>query len=95
MGRRVCAFALVLVFSPALVGLAWADGVNVGEPSRLRKLVPAAQVEQSATTQYTALLRQAEDKRAGNRYSTGDANNNGAGVQRIDDMAPGAGALKW
>jgi Zn-dependent protease with chaperone function len=54
----------VLAISLASPALLRADGVNVGEPSRLRKLIPASQVEQSASTQYLALLRQAEGKRA-------------------------------
>lgn len=41
-----------------------ADGVQVDEASRLRKLVPAEQLEQSAGQQYHQMLRTAADKRA-------------------------------
>ena len=65
--RRVrlarAALALVgttIAFSSAVL----ADGVDVGEASRMRHLVPATQVEQSAAAQYSQLLRQAEAKRA-------------------------------
>lgn len=38
--------------------------VNVGEASRLRTLVPAAELEQAASQQYTQMLEQARGKRA-------------------------------
>ena len=38
--------------------------VNVGESSRLRTLVPAAELEQAASQQYTQMLEQARGKRA-------------------------------
>ena len=40
------------------------QGVDVGKPSALRNLVPAEQIENSATQEYQALLRQAASKRA-------------------------------
>lgn len=43
---------------------AWADGVNVGEASSLRKLVPAESLEKSATHQYGQLKQQAAAKNA-------------------------------
>jgi Zn-dependent protease with chaperone function len=39
-------------------------GIDVGKPSALAKLVPAAQVESQAGSQYTQMLRQAQAKRA-------------------------------
>jgi Zn-dependent protease with chaperone function len=44
--------------------LAMGQGVNVGEPSKFRNLVPAKQVEQSAAQQYDQLKQQANAKRA-------------------------------
>ena len=38
--------------------------VDVGKPSALRKLVPAAQLEQAAATQYQQMLREARSKNA-------------------------------
>lgn len=43
---------------------AWADGVDVGKPSALRNLVPAAQVEGQAAAQYQQLLQQAQKQKA-------------------------------
>jgi predicted Zn-dependent protease len=43
---------------------AFGQGVDVGEPSKLRNLVPAKQVEQSAAQQYGQMLQQADAKRA-------------------------------
>jgi predicted Zn-dependent protease len=40
------------------------DGVEVGKPSGFAKLVPAAEVEASAYTQYHQMLKQASDKNA-------------------------------
>ena len=40
------------------------DGVEVGKQSNFTKLVPAAEVEGSALTQYNQLLKQAADKNA-------------------------------
>ena len=42
-----------------MVTAACAEGVNVGEPSVLRNLVPAAELEQQANAQYLQLERQA------------------------------------
>ncbi len=55
------AAALVACISLALTACAGGDikpgeGVNVGDPSMLRKIVPAEQLEQSSATQYAALL---------------------------------------
>ncbi|MCX9157087.1 M48 family metallopeptidase [Niveibacterium sp. 24ML] len=52
--------ALLLWVAPAMA----ADGVTVDEASRLRKLVPAEQLEQSAGQQYREMLAQAAAKRA-------------------------------
>lgn len=43
---------------------AFGQGVDIGEPSKLRNLVPAKQVEQSAAKQYGQMLQQADAKRA-------------------------------
>lgn len=40
------------------------DGVNVGEASTLRKLVPAEQLEHSAARDYRQMMREAADQRA-------------------------------
>ena len=53
-------FAVSVVAAPP----AQADGVQIDEASRLRKLVPAEQLEQSATLQYHDLMRQAAAKNA-------------------------------
>lgn len=59
-------FLALLLFTPT----AWAqvpaksDGVQVGESSSLRKLVPAEQLERSAAQQYAQMKREANDKRA-------------------------------
>ena len=54
--------AALVASTPALP--ARAEGVDVGKPSALRNLVPAEQIENSATQEYQALLRQAASKRA-------------------------------
>lgn len=62
MGRLFfqCFLSLALGFAlPAS-----ADGVNVGKPSALRNLVPAAEMEQQATQQYEQLKQQAAAKGA-------------------------------
>ncbi len=38
------------------------EGVNVGDASQLRKIVPAEELEQSSQTQYSALLQEASGK---------------------------------
>ncbi|MEO6363250.1 MAG: M48 family peptidase, partial [Caldimonas sp.] len=40
------------------------EGVEVGPPSTLSKLVPAEQIERAAAGQYAAMLRDAQGKRA-------------------------------
>lgn len=55
---------IVLVVAWAVCAHALAQGVNVGEPSKLRKLVPAEQLEQTATQEYEQLKRQAAAKQA-------------------------------
>lgn len=51
--------------SPALSGTAWArEGVEVGGPSKLTKLVPAEQVEQAGAQQYQQMMREAANQRA-------------------------------
>jgi predicted Zn-dependent protease len=67
--KRVSRIAL-LAAGVALTGLTAADarepddGVHVGNPSILRKLVPVASIENSAAQQFTALKQQASSKRA-------------------------------
>jgi len=58
-GRR--GFLLAAVTAAAAPALAQ---VNVGEPSRLRSLVPANDIEMAAAQQYGQLLEQARAKRA-------------------------------
>ena len=48
----------------ALPALAQRDGIDVGQQSQFSKLVPAEQVEQAATQQYSQLLREARAKNA-------------------------------
>ncbi len=50
--------ALGLLFAPGLQ----AEGVDVGKPSTLRKLVPAAQLESQANQEYRQLLQEAQAK---------------------------------
>ena len=56
--------ACLVIFLAASALPARAEGVDVGKPSALRNLVPAEQIENSATQEYQALLRQAASKRA-------------------------------
>ncbi|MGH6626640.1 MAG: M48 family metallopeptidase [Burkholderiaceae bacterium] len=59
------ALALVLAVAPALPGMALArEGVDVGQNSAFSRLVPAAEVEKSATQQYAQLQQQAAAKGA-------------------------------
>jgi len=64
-GRRRL-FGLAGASALALVGLPVAarEGVDVGPPSTLSKLVPAEQIERAASGQYSQLLRGAQEKRA-------------------------------
>ncbi|HEX5803167.1 MAG TPA: M48 family metallopeptidase [Azospira sp.] len=55
------AFALFALVPPAT---ARAEGVDVGQPSALRKLVPADQLEAAAGREYHTLIRQAAAKKA-------------------------------
>jgi len=55
-GAAICLLSFLLM-SPA-----WADGVSVGKASRLRNLVPAAELEQSAVAEYEQIKKQAELK---------------------------------
>ncbi len=57
------ALALVLAASPAAMSLA-REGVEVGQNSAFSRLVPAAELEQSATRQYAQLQQQAASKGA-------------------------------
>lgn len=59
--RLVLALGLIAA-NAASVTLA--EGVNIGEPSKLRNLVPAKQIEQSAAGQYAEMLKQADAKQA-------------------------------
>ncbi len=54
----------VLAAGAAAQSAGKSEGVEVGKPSELRRLVPADRLEQAATQQYTALLRQAAAKGA-------------------------------
>ncbi len=58
-----------LLLSATLTGVAWAqapasNGVNVGEASSLRRLVPADQIEQAGTQQYGQMMQEAASKGA-------------------------------
>ncbi|MBK5914208.1 M48 family metallopeptidase [Rhodocyclus purpureus] len=55
-----CLIGTALAATPCLAE----DGVDVGKPSALRKLVPASQLEQQAAQQYAQLKRQAAEKGA-------------------------------
>ena len=59
IGRRGFLFAAGAAATSAAFGQ-----VDVGEASRLRNLVPAAQLESAAQEQYAGLLAQAREKRA-------------------------------
>ena len=54
----------LLFFSLLLLSQAYADGVQIGEASALRKLVPAEQLERSAGAQYLQMKRDAASKNA-------------------------------
>jgi predicted Zn-dependent protease len=58
--RLVGAGAMALVGAPVLAR----EGVDVGPPSTLAKLVPAEQIEQAAQQQYLSLLRQNGERRS-------------------------------
>ena len=58
--RLAGAGAAALVAGPALAR----EGVDVGPPSTLAKLVPAEQIEQAAQQQYLSLLRQTGERRS-------------------------------
>ena len=58
------AVLLALPFVPPVYAQAQTDGVHVGEASAVRKLVPAEQLERSATQQYGQLKREAASKGA-------------------------------
>jgi predicted Zn-dependent protease len=63
--RRLFTQALVAGgASIALPALAQREGIDVGKQSQFSKLVPAEQVEQAATQQYSQLLREARAKNA-------------------------------
>jgi predicted Zn-dependent protease len=63
--RRLFTRALVAAGAgAALPALAQRDGIDVGQQSQFSKLVPAEQVEQAATQQYSQLLREARAKNA-------------------------------
>mgnify|MGYP001487019280 CR=1 FL=1 len=55
---------LCLTAPPASAEAPRGDGVQVGEASSLRKLVPAEQLERSAAQQYLQMKQQAADNRA-------------------------------
>jgi len=56
-----CAFCVAGAYSLDALSR---DGVEVGKQSNFTKLVPAAEVEGSALTQYNQMLKQASDKNA-------------------------------
>lgn len=58
--QATCLTACTLAIAPCLAE----EGVNVGQPSVLRKLVPAAQLENAAAQQYEQMKRQAAEKGA-------------------------------
>ncbi len=60
------AVGLMLALAGAVPGSAREpdEGVRIGNPSYLRRLVPAAQLENSAVQQFTALKQQAGQKQA-------------------------------
>lgn len=55
---------LPLAAQPVLAQSAGGDGVNVGQASSLRKLVPAEQLERSAAQQYQQMKQEAASKQA-------------------------------
>lgn len=62
---RIVVLAASLVLTSVSVAVAREpDGVTVGNPSILRKLVPVASIENSAAQQFTALKQQANSKHA-------------------------------
>jgi predicted Zn-dependent protease len=62
--HRLATAALYLLAGLATAASAPGDGVNVGEPSAIRTLVPAAELEKAAASQYGELKRTAAAKNA-------------------------------
>ena len=63
--RHICRVGAAAALFLALVGLVQArEGVDVGNNSAFTKLVPAEQLERSATQQYAQMLEQAAGKNA-------------------------------
>jgi predicted Zn-dependent protease len=60
LGAASAAVGLAGVVSPAEAR----EGVDVGDPSRTARLIPAAQLEQAAAQQYRQMLQQAQAQRA-------------------------------
>ena len=60
--RAVVLAALTLASCANSPAIAPGQGVNVGEASQLRKIVPAEELEQSSATQYASLVQQASAK---------------------------------
>lgn len=63
MLRTLIATVALLASAAGLPAFA-ADGVNIGEPSAMRNLVPAGALEKQAAQQYGELKRQAASKQA-------------------------------
>jgi len=61
--RIFCLVALVLTPTFA-AAQASKEGVQVGDASMVRRLVPAEELERSAATQYSQMMREAADQRA-------------------------------
>ncbi|HMM54787.1 MAG TPA: M48 family metallopeptidase [Candidatus Desulfobacillus sp.] len=62
--RTVPGFILALFLSAGVAATAAAEGVAVGKPSAVRKLVPAESLEQQAAQEYSQLKREAAAKKA-------------------------------
>lgn len=64
VSRIAAAVLITAMVGATAVGAREPDGVTVGNPSILRKLVPVASIENSAAQQFSALKQQANSKRA-------------------------------
>ncbi|MBK5914219.1 hypothetical protein [Rhodocyclus purpureus] len=86
-----CLITTGLAVNPCLAE----DGVDVGKPSALRKLVPATQLEQQAAQQYARLKRQAAEKGALAADDESEANLVGLDLVARAGFDPRAGVSLW
>src|SRR5689334_16540180 len=63
-GALLLAGGLLCLSGSAFGAATTSDGVNVGEASAMRKLIPAEELENTARQQYGEMLKQAAAKKA-------------------------------